>query len=106
MDNKPKSISELNKYISKFWPKVKVAKGKYYYYLYSDDNEIGKKISTLYSSEIQGMWPLTAFTFEQWKQSIQHALDDKQGGYGENPVFENKLSFKLKDIIKEIYKNR
>lgn len=102
---KPKSLPELNKYISKFWPKVKVRKGNGYFYIYSNDEEIDTKISGLYTSTIEGVWPLQSNTFEQWKKEIEDTLNDNNGGRGRNPVFENYSSLKLRNILKQIKEN-
>lgn len=104
MENKPNSLPELNKFIAKFWPNIKIKKGNGYFYLYSNDEEIDLKISGLYSSSVEGMWPLSAFTFEQWKSAIKQTLDDDQGGRGSSPVFENR--FKLRNILKTIKKGK
>lgn len=83
---------------------AKVKKGNEYFYIYSDDRELDEKIAGLYSSSDDGMWPISAFAFEQWKTAIKQTLDDVNGGRGRNPVFENCSSLKLREILKQIKK--
>lgn len=88
-NDKPTSVAQVNRYIRNLYPKnIYIIRGKGYFWIDSNDEETSMKISGLYSSSLEGMWPMGNFTYKQWKESIDATLKNWQDYY-ENPVFDN-----------------
>ena len=74
----PKNLPELNRFVRSIWPDIRVKRGKGYFYIYSPDEATDLKIAGLYSSSLEGIWPLESTSFKLFQGSIQDTLDDWQ----------------------------
>lgn len=84
------TLKQLNKMVQEKYPGVEVVKGNGYFYLYSEDDEIGLKIAGLYQSSIL-IAKINNAAPEQWMNIIGYTLSD---GYrlecDRSPVFPSK----------------
>lgn len=68
------SISKVNAVIRRKFPKIFLARGEGYYYLASDDEEMGLKIAGLYQSGIY-VFKAGHLTVQQWINAVQDLVD-------------------------------
>lgn len=64
------TLKRITKEIQKHWPKVELVRGEGYFYLYSSDEEVGLKLSSLYTTGIY-VNLLSHLTLEQWVQEVR-----------------------------------
>ena len=74
-DRKPRTLAEVNKAIQKKYPKVILVKGRGYFYISSNDNEMALKIARLYTTSIP-VCKLSQLTIEQWVNDVESLLKD------------------------------
>lgn len=91
------TLAKVNKAINAKYPGVQLTKGEGYFYLYSDDKEIGLKICGLYTSSI-GVFAINHLNLEQWLMHVNRVLNDAERLETERePVFAKKEWFTIKD---------
>lgn len=81
LQRKPRTIAEVNKAIQQKFPDVILVKGHKYFYISSDNEEMGLKIAGLYTTSIS-VFSLGQQTIEKWVQDVEHLLSDKNEGIG------------------------
>lgn len=68
------SLEALNKEIQKKYPGLELVRGEGYYYLYSDDPELGLKIAGLFCSGIY-VYDVSHISLERWLIEIENLFN-------------------------------
>jgi hypothetical protein len=68
----PKSLADVNKMMKPH--KLRVVRGRGYYYWVSDDPQIDLKLAGMYSNNI-GVYNATQLSMERWKEELKDVLD-------------------------------
>lgn len=76
---KAQSLAQVNKELHKKHPKIDIVKGKGYYYIASDDEEMGLKLAGLYTTSIP-VFSITQQTVDQWLADVDLLLKDENSG--------------------------
>lgn len=70
------TIRILNEAIQEKWPHVKLAKGKGYFYVYSDEADMGLKLAGLYTTSID-VDKINLMSLDRWVSEVEYVLRDK-----------------------------
>lgn len=74
MGNYAKNILEVNKALAKAHPGIFLVRGEGYYYVASDDKEIGLKLAGLYTTSIP-VYSITFLSVEDWIDQVSTILN-------------------------------
>lgn len=81
------TLKRVNKAIEEKYPKVFLVKGNGYYYLASDDSEIGLKLATLHTTSID-IFDISHLSLERWMDEVKYVLSDSNRSEDErSPVY-------------------
>jgi hypothetical protein len=80
LNRKAKNLAEVNKAIQAKFPKVELVRGRGYYYIASEDDEMGLKIAGLYTTSIPVAF-LHQQTIQGWVNSVEYLFKDEEGKY-------------------------
>lgn len=70
------TLKTVNKAIEAKFPKVRLEKGKGYFYIYSDDDEMALKIAGLHTTSIY-CYQISQQSVERWVGDVEILLKDK-----------------------------
>jgi len=81
------TLEKVNKYIQSIYPEIELVKGKGYFYVYSDNEEIGLKLSGLYTTSIS-VCNIRDLNLYLWLERVEYVLNDSYRYIGERePVY-------------------
>lgn len=70
------SLKRLNEKIDKIYPVVFLVKGEGYFYITSDDNEVGLKLAGFYQTSIY-VCHLNHQSEEKWIEDVKRLMEQK-----------------------------
>lgn len=70
-----KTLKQINKAIGEKYPGVFLVKGKGYFYIASDEEEMGLRIAGLYQSGIY-VYRLSSYKVEEWVREVGYMLGE------------------------------
>lgn len=71
------TMKQVNDAIQKVYPTVFLVKDKNYFFIASDDHDMGMRIAGLYQSSIP-VYRLNELTIERWVEEVKALLEAKQ----------------------------
>lgn len=84
MTTKATSLAQVNREIQKRFPEIMLVKGRGYFYIASDDENMGLKLAELYTTSIM-VNKLTQQTVEAWVKDVEYLvnkIEGKRDNYG------------------------
>lgn len=78
LSRKAKNLKEVNREIHRIFPTVNLVRGNGYFYIASDDDEMGLKIAGLFTTSIPVCY-LHEQTIEQWVKDVKYLMADPDG---------------------------
>lgn len=70
------SLKKVNEYIQTKYPTLEIIKGKGYFYVCSDDDQMALALAGLYTTSI-GVCKVSHLPLEKWMTSVESLLKDE-----------------------------
>lgn len=70
-------INQVNAILSREGLKVRLRRGKGYFYIYSDDPEVALSLATLYTTSIY-VYRFSAYSVDEWVREVKQILNQKK----------------------------
>lgn len=84
------TLKKINAELQKKYPGIELVRGQGYFYVYSEDDDLGLKLAGLYTTSIP-VDKLNQMTMEKWIEAVEYVLKDMQRlPYARCPVFDIK----------------
>lgn len=74
LKRKQHTLAMVNKAIQAKYPTIMLVKGEGYFYIASDDDDMGLKIAGLYSSGIYGSFKINDLSIERWVAEVDQLV--------------------------------